>query len=450
MMKPNLHSNPDIPHPDAGVTGQRSRPRADSPWLGGIIRHTLAKMAADIETKSSQGVAVNEQSSLVYMGNVHDAIPRRLLLAKNLSPLDKTAWMMIRLYAQQNDGAIFPTYSELQRQLGSPGHAQASSETVSHVLVMLRLTRWLSLCKTVRDPVTGRIRGNIYAQHDEPLTARDAEAFDPQYLALVERCCRHKHKSIRVTARQLLAQLRSDPDYRHQHSRLALIAERLHLPLTPAQAYPLCPASETEEGQRGYRSQRKTPVSESEDGQSGGKEHPTSETEAGLKSVTYDRLRKPKGKDVRVSVFNDKNPNTYDAREGAITYPLPDALLSTLSASEQAQVCAQLQQLPPETAHAVVSQVLRQMTQGTVKKPVAYLLSTLQKARNGAFTAYRAPDEASVPLGRPEPSRTATAEAVMRGEPATPPVYYTPPPEFFTALFGGKAGKGAPDHRRGG
>ncbi|WP_024914100.1 STY4528 family pathogenicity island replication protein [Chania multitudinisentens] len=446
-MKPNLHSNSDVTQPETGTTRQRPCSRADSPWLGGIIRHTLAKMAADIESKATQGVAVNEQSSLVYMGNVHDAIPRRLLLAKNLSPLDKTAWMMIRLYAQQNDGAVFPTYSELQRQLGSPGHAQASSETVSHVLVMLRLTRWLSLCKTVRDPVTGRIRGNIYAQHDEPLTARDAEAFDPQYLALVERCCRHKHKSIRVTARQLLAQLRSDPDYRHQHSRLALIAERLHLPLTPAQAYPLCPTSETEAGLRGPRPRRKTPVSETEDGQSRGKNPPPSETEGSLKSDTYGRLRKPKGKDVRVSVFNDENPNTYDVREWSVTDPLPEPLLSTLSVSERAQVGAQLLQLPPETAHAVVSQVLRQMTQGTVKKPVAYLLSTLQKARNGAFTAYRVPEVVSVPQGRPAPSHPASAPG--HGDADTPPVYYTPPPDFFTALFGGKAGKGTPDPRRG-
>ncbi|MGF6190416.1 hypothetical protein ABIE12_001749 [Serratia sp. 509] len=34
-----------------------------------------------------------------------------------LSPLGKTAWVMIRLYAQQNDGAVLPTNEELQLQL---------------------------------------------------------------------------------------------------------------------------------------------------------------------------------------------------------------------------------------------------------------------------------------------------------------------------------------------
>ncbi len=34
-------------------------------------------------------------------------------------PLDKMGWMMIRLYAQNNEGAIFPSYDELQVQLAS-------------------------------------------------------------------------------------------------------------------------------------------------------------------------------------------------------------------------------------------------------------------------------------------------------------------------------------------
>jgi hypothetical protein len=108
------------------------------------------------------------------MGNVHDAFPRQLFLDTRLSPLDKTAWVMIRLYAQQNEGAVFPTYDELQVQLASAHSEKASRDTVSRVLLMLRLTGWLSLCKRVRDD-HGRVRGNIYAQHDEPLGYRDAE-----------------------------------------------------------------------------------------------------------------------------------------------------------------------------------------------------------------------------------------------------------------------------------
>lgn len=87
---------------------------------------------------------------------------------------------MIRLCAQQTQGAVFPTYDELQLQLASPFNGKASRETVSRVLLMLRLTGWLSLCRRVRDDRGRvRVRGNIYAQHDEPLSARDAESLDP-------------------------------------------------------------------------------------------------------------------------------------------------------------------------------------------------------------------------------------------------------------------------------
>ncbi len=78
-------------------------------------------------------------------------IPAGCCWIRAFLPLDKTAWMMIRLHALNNEGAVFPTYDELQLQLASPGCGKASRETVSRVLTMLRLTGWLSLCKRVRD-----------------------------------------------------------------------------------------------------------------------------------------------------------------------------------------------------------------------------------------------------------------------------------------------------------
>ncbi len=79
-----------------------------------VIQRTLAKMQNRIEQKAQSGEQSNEQSGLLFLGNVHDAVPRRLFLDSRLSPLDKMAWVMIRLYAQQNEGAVFPTYDELQ------------------------------------------------------------------------------------------------------------------------------------------------------------------------------------------------------------------------------------------------------------------------------------------------------------------------------------------------
>ncbi|EGK0895591.1 helix-turn-helix domain-containing protein, partial [Salmonella enterica] len=104
-----------------------------------IIDYTLARMQARLAMRND-AQSGQERSGLLFMGNVHDAYPRALLLDPRLSPLDKVAWMMIRQYALQNDGAIFPSYDELQQLLASPGSGLASRGTVSRALTMLRLT----------------------------------------------------------------------------------------------------------------------------------------------------------------------------------------------------------------------------------------------------------------------------------------------------------------------
>jgi hypothetical protein len=73
--------------------------------------------------------------------------------------------------AQRRRRDAFPTYEQLRPWLASmPCAAQASHETVARALTLLRLTRWLSLVRRRRDPKTGRILGNLYVLHDEPLT----------------------------------------------------------------------------------------------------------------------------------------------------------------------------------------------------------------------------------------------------------------------------------------
>lgn len=42
-----------------------------------VIQRTLAKMKNRIEQKAQSGEQSNEQSGLLFLGNVHDAVPRR-------------------------------------------------------------------------------------------------------------------------------------------------------------------------------------------------------------------------------------------------------------------------------------------------------------------------------------------------------------------------------------
>ncbi|WP_145501489.1 STY4528 family pathogenicity island replication protein [Yersinia similis] len=367
-----------------------------SPVLDRVIQHTLSKMTARIAKKSQPGVVINEQSGLVFLGNVHDAVPRQLFLDPRLSALDKMAWVMIRLYAQQNEGAVFPTYDELQLQLASPHSDKASRETISRALLMLRLTGWLSLCKRVRDN-SGRVRGNIYVQHDEPVSFRDAEYFDPTWLDTVADACQHSNKSVRLTALAVLNDIKSDTTMRHRHSRIAIFEARLSAPQTPKvlaqlrQAAPPLPSSDPELSQTHRKSARKSPGSTSELSDKNRDVLPGTVSELSLKTTSYTQVRKSNRYVVRNSTQGVKD--TYVAPRGdakiqsASQLKWPPSLTEHLTTGERDSVEPQLLALPEGLGQHVLDDVANRIRLGEVRNVIAYLLGTLKRARNGQFNA---------------------------------------------------------------
>ncbi|MBS9439613.1 helix-turn-helix domain-containing protein [Photorhabdus noenieputensis] len=335
-----------------------------------LIAFTLEQMNARLAEQAEGDEKKQLRSGLLYLGNVHDAIPRQLILDTRLSPLDKMAWIMIRLYAQQNAGAVFPTYDELQLQLASPHSGKASRETVSRVLLMLRITGWLSLCKRVRDE-KGRVKGNIYAQHDEPLTFHDAEALDPNWLDTVGEACRHKNRVISQTAWSVLMEVKDDPMMRHRRSRIALLENRLGQVQTPQQMAALQAISQ--------------PSSVTEFNTKTGDSNPSSATELSLKSTSYDRVRQSNG---YVRHFTQSvNKNTYvapsDGDNPIVEHLLPVALRNQLSDDDIRMLTEQLQALPSDQRHLVLDSLRVPLENGSLKNPVGYLLTLMKRARQG-------------------------------------------------------------------
>lgn len=341
-----------------------------------VIQRTLAKMQNRIEQKAQSGEQSNEQSGLLFLGNVHDAVPRRLFLDSRLSPLDKMAWVMIRLYAQQNEGAVFPTYDELQCQLALPHSDKASRETVSRALLMLRLTGWLSLCKRVRDK-SGRIRGNIYAQHDEPLGLLDAEYFDPGWLDAVADACRHTNKTIRLTALAVLHEIKSDTRMRHRHSRVTLIEARLFAPQTPQEMassrQKKASGSETEPGQN-------SPSSECELGVLKGDILPGSDSELSRKSRDGGLVRKSNR---YVRSFTQSVKDTYVGGENRLSWPT--AVIERLNTPDRDMLEQQLNALPDGLGQRILNDLAGRMKATEVRNVTAYLLANLKRAREGQF-----------------------------------------------------------------
>lgn len=382
-----------------------------------IVAHALSRMQQNLERRADNGDVSQERSGLLFMGNVHDAFPRRLFLDTRLSPLDKTAWVMIRLYAQQNDGAIFPTYDELQAQLASAHSDKASRDTVSRVLLMLRLTGWLSLCKRVRDD-RGRVRGNIYAQHDEPLGYRDAETFDPSWLKLVEESCLSRNKAVRMTALAVVDDILQDPGMRHRHSRLSLIESRLSAPSTPEQMVSHRRAvNRSLDSGLSQKNTQNTPGSLSpEFGLSPPSADKTQSPESGLslKSTGYTGVR---NSDCNVRSFTQSvNKKTYVL--GGEHF-LPDDFVNNLNGEDRQMLTSQMASLPETVAKMLADMLREQLRLGRLNNPVGWLFTMLRRARSGELNLPEAPATARTTGTSVVPAATLPVQPASRPSPET-------------------------------
>lgn len=378
-----------------------------------IVAHTLSRMEKSLERRAVNGDAGQERSGLLFMGNVHDAFPRRLFLDTRLSPLDKTAWVMIRLYAQQNEGAVFPTYDELQAQLASAHSEKASRETVSRTLLMLRLTGWISLCKKVRDE-GGRVRGNIYAQHDEPLGYRDAETFDPGWLTLVEQSCLSRNKSVRMTALAIINDILLDKSMRHRHSRLALIESRINAPSTPLAMMrkngAARPGSKNELSQKAAEKSPLTLSSESELSHAQGRKSLSTESELSLKSVSYNPVRNS-NRNVR-SFTHSVIKETYVPDQPV----LPESFLASLNSEDRQMVSQQFGSLPVQVAEGLSGLLQAQLRSERLANPAGWMFTMLKRARQGEFRLSKVPVTPSTqrtakPVSSPADSSASFSES---------------------------------------
>jgi len=136
---------------------------------------------------------------LLFLGHWHDASARLLFHDPVLEPVDKVVWAVIRQHAEVAAAAIFPSYQTIAR-LANIG----SKATVARAIMILRITRWMSLCARVRDE-KGRFQGNVYALHDEPVAVGDAMHLDPEYLQFLKEMQHHHHDQVKRVATVVLA-----------------------------------------------------------------------------------------------------------------------------------------------------------------------------------------------------------------------------------------------------
>ena len=62
--------------------------------------------------------------------------------------------------------------------------------------LLLRICRWISAVRQVRDPENGRFLGHVYAMHGEPVQWHAAIEYDERYVAVLERAQGHHDRRV--------------------------------------------------------------------------------------------------------------------------------------------------------------------------------------------------------------------------------------------------------------
>ena len=374
-------------------------PRRDGPMaLSALFDDALQNLA------KGQGTAPAADGFL-YSGNRHESVPRALFLDRRLTPLERNAWQVFRLQLNDDGVTAFPTYDQLRPYLASmPCGAQASHETVARALTLLRLTRWLSLVRR-RDPKTGRILGNLYVLHDEPLTPFEAMQLDPDYLGLVSQALTHAAKAVQIVGMHTLKEIAEDPllSGRTLPTRLQVLAQHVarHGWATPS--YP----------QEGVDH-------ESEEGNDGllrNAEHPSSESEVRPKPAPDGSLRNPK-EDRTVRKDRIDEVRTVPRAKALQNLRLPERFLR-LKDEQQAGAMIALQQVEEALRQAVLDEWAARCRSSTVRSPAGYLFGIIQKAIRGEFKAWAGTDAPVPPAPRaaglmPSPASRPTDPEVAR------------------------------------
>ena len=388
-----------------GGAPRRDGPVALSALFDDALRQLLPPAQPAGHGTATAQTAVPASDGFLYSGNRHESVPRALFLDRRLTPLERNAWQVFRLQLNDDGVTAFPTYDQLRPYLASmPCAAQASHETVARALTLLRLTRWLSLVRRRRDPKTGRILGNLYVLHDEPLTPFEAMQLDPDYLGLVSQALTHAAKAVQIVGMNTLREIAEDPmlNGRTLPTRLQVLAQRMARNEWADASYPQAPVDhESEEGQDG--------LLRNLDG-------PSSDSEAGLKPAPDGSLRNPK-EDRTVRMDRINQVRTVPRAKALQHLRLPERLLR-LKDEQQSGAMVALQQVDESLRQAVLDEWDARCRISAVRNPAGYLFGIIQKAIRGEFKAWAG--EGGSPSTTPAPPPRPPAPAPSASPPPAP------------------------------
>lgn len=371
----------------------------------------------------------SKEHGLLFFGNQHETVPTRLLQDPCLTPRAKFAWQLIKSNVQAFQGGLFPSYETLSKMLSDRPYAEAklSEKVVTQTLYLLRLTRWLTLCETVRNE-RGQVQGNVYILHDEPVPILDAIQLNSDYLVFLDKCTTHKDSLINGVANYIVENLMEDKTKWHYVSHLDCLQSRYQAyQQQPKQAYTQEMSQELDSIQQNILTSIKE-VSNF----SGEVSKKTSENLTSIKEVSDENNAKslilgslPLGKpDVQYSTLYINKYCTGEPSE--ICWPAEIPLTSL----EQKLTAQAMKGLDLGLCQAILLETQQRIIQKRdVKKPKGYLYTLIQRAKQGEFKPYyfelgknlptqNKNNNNSVPVSKPNdaPAETKTVLSQVKRE----------------------------------
>ncbi|MBN4180630.1 hypothetical protein GS393_02079 [Pseudomonas savastanoi pv. phaseolicola] len=379
----------------------------------------------------TESVRDEPYAGVVFSGNPHETVPRGLLLDDRLSPLERNVWQVFRLLINGDGVTAFPSYEKLRPYLGSLPGKSASKETVAKALTVLRLTRWLSLGQRVRDSVSGRVQGNVYILHDEPVGCAEAMEIDHNYMQLVGQALEHANKAVRLVADHAFKEFATATGT--MPSRLDVIEQRWQQQGWHDAPHPLEHAQDsTEFGIRTKGSDGADSLSSeselSEKSPGANLKTPGSDSELSLNSASFGLVRIPNS----YSTYTNTNTSvckSFVPREAQESVPDLPSGFDRFTQDQRDKAMIALQRVEPELRTPLLDQWQHRCKSGSVKNPFGYLLSCTQKALSGEFNAqWQAPSAVTQqPQVAASHSRSPTAQSPAPTQ--APPVTRASPRE---------------------
>ncbi|MGV6989194.1 STY4528 family pathogenicity island replication protein [Testudinibacter sp. P80/BLE/0925] len=377
--------------------------------IDAIVENATGKLKHYRQQKSAVTEAVE---GLLYFGNPHDTVPVRLLTDPLLTCRARYAWQVIKHNARAFGGAAFPSYEELQQLLSDRAYTQekASKKVVSQTLLLLRLTRWLTFCSKARDE-QGRILGNIYIIHDEPMSIPDCIHFNENYLNMLEQATHHRDKMIRGVAQHIVKNMQIDDGQSHLVSHIDLMRSRYHyeknqkLSLQTTQTLNSSSSQKLDNQQQHLLSSTRELGQNQQNSLSSIRElstiSPSSTMELSQKSLSSTRELSDKPLiSVLVPSGNSVNQYSTSTYNKKISTVLDSLKFSALEKNTVLKMMRDFN-LGETLGQAVLEEAALRIQQGNINKPVGYVCSLIKSAAQGEFKHFLVNKSNEKKLGQP-------------------------------------------------